>query len=87
MGLEKGDIYTGAVCLSIKVVGNTTDLPLYDPYCNTDACLAFKKAHAASQKAVSYAHQFDYGHYTVWTTWCTERPSTQNPRLLQVDHV
>ncbi|KAJ5645843.1 ferric reductase like transmembrane component-domain-containing protein [Penicillium lividum] len=59
-------LYTGAVCMSITVVGNTTYLPLSDPFCNTDACLAFAKAQKASQSAISYTHQFDYGHYTTW---------------------
>ncbi|KAJ5639581.1 ferric reductase like transmembrane component-domain-containing protein [Penicillium longicatenatum] len=59
-------LFTGAVCMSITAVGNTTNLPLSDPFCNTDACLAFAKAHKASQNAVSYTHQFDYGHYTTW---------------------
>ncbi|KAL0954202.1 hypothetical protein HGRIS_005330 [Hohenbuehelia grisea] len=45
---------------------NTTDLPLSDPLCNSDACAAFKAAHQASQAAVSYYHQYDYGHYTTW---------------------
>lgn len=66
MASETSSLYTGAVCMSIKVVGNTTNLPLSDPFCNTDACLAFEKSHKASQNAVSYMHQFDYGHYTVW---------------------
>ncbi|KAJ5758451.1 ferric reductase like transmembrane component-domain-containing protein [Penicillium odoratum] len=59
-------LFTGAVCMSITVVGNTTYLPLSDPFCNTEACLAFAKAQKASQSAISYAHQFDYGHYTTW---------------------
>ncbi|KAI1370515.1 ferric reductase like transmembrane component-domain-containing protein [Hypoxylon crocopeplum] len=46
--------------------GNVTDLPLSDPLCNSDACDAFKAAHQASQAAVSYDHQYDYGHYTTW---------------------
>jgi len=58
--------YTGAVCMSITVVGNTTNLPLSDPFCNTDKCLAFKAAHAASQSAVSYYYQYHYGHFTTW---------------------
>jgi len=66
MATTNDTLYTGAVCMSITVVGNTTNLPLSDPFCNTDACLAFSKAHKASQNAVSYTHQFDYGHYTTW---------------------
>ncbi|RFU76499.1 ferric cupric reductase transmembrane component 7 [Trichoderma arundinaceum] len=58
--------YTGAVCMSITTVANTTNLPLSDPFCNTDACLAFKVAHQASQANASYYRQFDYGHYTIW---------------------
>ncbi|KAI1097745.1 ferric reductase like transmembrane component-domain-containing protein [Jackrogersella minutella] len=45
---------------------NVTGLPLSDPQCNSDACDAFKAAHQASQAAVSYDHQYDYGHYTTW---------------------
>lgn len=45
---------------------NITNLPLSDPLCSSDSCLAFKTAHAASQAAVSYYHQYDYGHYTTW---------------------
>ncbi|KAJ8129846.1 hypothetical protein O1611_g3783 [Lasiodiplodia mahajangana] len=45
---------------------NTTDLPLSDPRCNSDECAAFKAAHVASQAAVSYYHQYDYGHYVTW---------------------
>ena len=41
-------------------------LPLSDPRCNSDSCIAFQAAHNASQAAVSYAWQFEYGH---WTTW------------------
>ncbi|OTB00853.1 hypothetical protein M426DRAFT_323967 [Hypoxylon sp. CI-4A] len=46
--------------------GNVTNLPLSDPRCNSDSCDAFKVAHQASQAAVSYDHQYDYGHYTTW---------------------
>ena len=42
------------------------NLSLSDPRCNSDACLAFETAHRASQAAVSYKYQFEYGH---WTTW------------------
>ncbi|KAI1120961.1 ferric reductase like transmembrane component-domain-containing protein [Nemania abortiva] len=45
---------------------STSDLPLSDPRCNSDECAAFKAAHVASQAAVSYYHQYDYGHYTTW---------------------
>ena len=41
-------------------------LPLTDPRCNNDSCTAFEAAHNLSQATVSYALQFDYGH---WTTW------------------
>lgn len=39
-----------------------------DPACVRagDACPAFAAAHKASQAAVSYYHQFDYGHYVSW---------------------
>ncbi|KAI1205175.1 ferric reductase like transmembrane component-domain-containing protein [Annulohypoxylon truncatum] len=47
-------------------MGNVTGLPLSDPRCDSDACDAFKAAHQASQAAVSYDHQYDYGHYTTW---------------------
>ena len=42
------------------------NLSISDPRCNNDSCSAFKAAHAASQAAVSYTWQFEYGH---WTTW------------------
>ena len=42
------------------------NLSLADPRCDNDSCLAFRSAHAASQAAVSYAWQYEYGH---WTTW------------------
>lgn len=45
---------------------NVTNLPLSDPLCNSDLCLAFKAAHAESQAAVSYYQQYEYGHYTTW---------------------
>lgn len=45
---------------------NVTSLPLSDPRCNSDACDAFAAAHKASQAAVSYDHQYEYGHYTTW---------------------
>jgi magnesium-transporting ATPase (P-type) len=45
---------------------NITNLPLSDPACNSDSCLAFKEAHQASQAQVSWASQFLYGHYTTW---------------------
>lgn len=45
---------------------NITNLPLSDPRCNSDTCLAFKAAHAASQAQISWASQFLYGHYTTW---------------------
>lgn len=43
-----------------------TSLPLSDPRCRNDSCLAFEAAHNLSQKEVSYYYQFEYGH---WTTW------------------
>ncbi|KAI2466450.1 ferric reductase like transmembrane component-domain-containing protein [Annulohypoxylon bovei var. microspora] len=46
--------------------GNVTELPLSDPRCDSDACAAFKAAHQASQAAVSYDYQYEYGHYTTW---------------------
>jgi hypothetical protein len=42
------------------------NLPLSDPRCRNDSCAAFKNGHTASQAAVSYYHQYDYGHYVVW---------------------
>ena len=41
-------------------------LPLSDPRCRDDSCLAFEAAHNESQKVVSYYYQYEYGH---WTTW------------------
>lgn len=42
------------------------NLALSDPRCNNDSCKAFYDEHQLSQKLVSYAHQFDYGHYVTW---------------------
>ena len=41
------------------------DLPLTDPRCKNETCLAFYAAENASQAAVSTAHQVSYG---LWTT-------------------
>lgn len=41
-------------------------IPLSDPRCRDDSCLAFEVAHNRSQKEVSYYYQYEYGH---WTTW------------------
>ncbi|KAL6351945.1 hypothetical protein LRP88_14757 [Fusarium phalaenopsidis] len=41
-------------------------LPLSDPRCNNDSCIAYEDAHAASQAAVPYTLQFKYGHWTMW---------------------
>ena len=41
-------------------------LPLSDPRCRNDSCLAFEAAHNRSQEEVSYYYQYEYGH---WTTW------------------
>ena len=41
-------------------------LPLSDPRCNSDACLAFEIAHNYSQTTVSYYRQYDYGHWVAW---------------------
>ncbi|KIW03466.1 uncharacterized protein PV09_05235 [Verruconis gallopava] len=42
------------------------NLPLSDPRCRNDSCAAFKQAHTASQKQISWASQFEYGRYTTW---------------------
>ena len=42
------------------------NLPLTDPRCRNDSCIAFKNGHTASQATVSYYHQYDYGRYVVW---------------------
>ena len=42
------------------------DLPLSDPLCANDSCTAFQAAGNLSQKEISYALQFQYGH---WVTW------------------
>ena len=42
------------------------NLPLSNPLCVNDSCIAFYAAHNLSQKQVSYALQFQYGH---WLTW------------------
>ena len=45
---------------------SVANLPLSDPRCNSVACTAFYAAENASQAAVSYSWQYQYGH---WTTW------------------
>lgn len=42
------------------------DLPLSDPRCKNDSCIAYHKAHVASQAQISWASQFLYGHYVAW---------------------
>ncbi|KAI9738006.1 MAG: hypothetical protein M1834_009376 [Cirrosporium novae-zelandiae] len=46
--------------------GPLANLSLSDPQCWNDSCCAFYEAHMESQKQVSYYHQFDYGHWTLW---------------------
>ena len=48
--------------------GNSSiiDLPLQDPQCNNDSCLAFLAAHTLSQAEISYTRRFEYGQ---WVTW------------------
>lgn len=41
-------------------------LPLSDPRCNNDSCVAFYTAHNASQAEVSYAYQYYYGHFCTY---------------------
>lgn len=50
----------------VKVAGWFASLPMTDPRCNNDSCIAFEKAHKASQAAAPYTDQFLYGHYTLW---------------------
>jgi hypothetical protein len=57
---------TSAMAMSATGNVNSTNLPLSDPACNSDTCLAYKVAHAASQAQVSWASQFEYGHYTAY---------------------
>jgi hypothetical protein len=45
---------------------NSTNLPLSDPACNSDTCLAYSAAATASQTQVTWASQFAYGHYTAY---------------------
>ena len=42
------------------------NLPLTDPKCMNDSCIAYYGAHNASQAAVSWTWQFEYGH---WVTY------------------
>ena len=42
---------------------NITDLPLHDPLCANDTCLAFAAAGEASQTLISWTSQFNYGYY------------------------
>lgn len=45
---------------------NMTYLPLSNPLCNNDTCLAFETAHLASQAQISWLSQFEYGK---WVTY------------------
>ena len=42
------------------------NLPLSDPQCSNDSCLAFQAAHNLSQATVPYYLQYDYGHWVAW---------------------
>ena len=42
---------------------NITHLPLNDPLCANDTCLAFAAAGKASQELISWTSQFSYGYY------------------------
>ena len=42
---------------------DTMDLPLTDPRCNSDACLAYAAAAEASQAQISWLSQFAYGEW------------------------
>jgi len=51
--------------------GNTVpvwfqELPMTDPRCRNDSCIAFYAAHNASQAQISWASQFQYGWWTSW---------------------
>lgn len=64
--------FTTALPLLVMSVqmGDTTfpirDLPLSDPRCMNDSCLAFQAAHNLSQKETLYYFQYEYGHWTAW---------------------
>ena len=45
---------------------NITHLPLSDPLCANDTCLAFAEAGDASQALISWTSQFRYGWYTLF---------------------
>lgn len=49
---------------------NITWLPLDDPLCANDTCLAFAEAHDASQALISWGSQFLYGHYVLMVWGC-----------------
>lgn len=42
------------------------NLPISDPKCNSEDCIAFAAAANSSQEITPWAGQFEYGH---WTTW------------------
>lgn len=46
------------------------NLPLSDPRCDNDSCIAFYNAHQTSQAQISWASQFLYGHYVSWYYAC-----------------
>lgn len=45
---------------------NTTYLPITDPLCSNETCLAFAAGEAASQTHISWASQFEYGKYVTY---------------------
>ena len=85
----------------IMNMGGDTDptlanLPLSDPRCVDESCLAFKAAEDASQAATPWTYQFEYGHWVTWyyiifvflftipfihQRWSSRRPqTTASPR-------
>ena len=64
--MEPITLYRRAPHGAVEADPSLRPLPLSDPRCNSDACLAFEIAHNHSQATVSYYRQFDYGHWVAW---------------------
>ncbi|GAB7338565.1 hypothetical protein MBLNU457_5308t1 [Dothideomycetes sp. NU457] len=45
---------------------NITFLPLSNPLCGNDTCIAYNISHIASQAQISWASQFEYGNYVAY---------------------
>lgn len=56
-----------------------SNLPLSDPNCikAEDACIAYYAAANASQDAISWSYQFQYGHWATYYYVISNTPTSQ----------